>query len=71
MIRKHYCIRCDKDVGNIIAHTCSPSKNWRKAMKEGMRIMLNTVQYLNEEGYAMQFIIEDCEDLIKQYSGDE
>ena len=29
------CIRCEKYKGDI--HTCSPSKNWRKAMDEGNR----------------------------------
>lgn len=30
------CIRCEKYKGDI--HTCSPSKNWRKAMDEGIEI---------------------------------
>lgn len=66
------CIRCDKLTAGI--HTCTPSKQYREGILEGLKIAYEVVQDARINCDAQEALQRDIDHeidkLIKQYSGE-
>jgi hypothetical protein len=69
------CIRCDKLTDR--AHTCTPTKQFRAGIIDGLRMTKDVILSLGDYNNTADYVwaksdgIEAIEKLIKQYSGEE